>query len=416
MDVVHLFFNLLQSVMRMWMLFTGSGSHCVTATSCRRRQEVLLSYYETNYQLADLYEAWAIWCFSRLCVRQVKNVSRQQRWEGTARRLFKPLSSITLLGVECFVLVYGVSCSYQLTLTVLAQWGVELCVEGGAEEGNGVAGVVVPGGGVAGVPVPGGPTTHASTTMAGVVQNHHVGTTTPASSDLSSSISSTLSSSPLAALFSSSLEKVICQTGNYISGAGFIASCLALYNIVAFETQLHEWLVPFEPFWKFWGAKILVTLAFLQTFILKIIFVDVLQLLSKEQEMLLYSSLVCIECLPIALLHCKAWRHTSSWYRDREWLLGEHGGWSGEGTPVSERDGPREDLSGRECAGESPLIGGSYKESFSPERFVGRVDVEKGVEGYRALAEKEGSRHQTRTPPPFGGEDHSSDSSGLTKN
>lgn len=62
-----------KSVLRMVMLMTGS-THSDTVADFEDRKEVLFDYYEANYQVADLYEAWAIWCFARLCVRQVKNV------------------------------------------------------------------------------------------------------------------------------------------------------------------------------------------------------------------------------------------------------------------------------------------------------------------------------------------------------
>ncbi|CAD7955184.1 unnamed protein product [Amoebophrya sp. A120] len=238
-----------KSVVRVWMMMTAS-THNNNVADIESRKQQLMDYYESNYQLADLYEAWAIWCFSRLCVRQVKNISRQERWEGTAKRLFKPLSSITLLGVQTFVLVYGISCFYQLLLSVLKK---TLSID------------------LEDIPVVG-----------------------------------------------SGIETV----ATYINGAGFVASCLALYNIILFETQLHEWLDKFDPFWKFWGAKILVSLAFLQTFVLKLILVDVFGLLTVPQEMLFYSTLTTMECLPIAILHMKAWSHTSEWYTDPEWMLG----------------------------------------------------------------------------------------------
>lgn len=68
----------------------------------------------------------------------------------------------------------------------------------------------------------------------------------------------------------------------------------------------------------------MVSLAFLQTFLLKLVLVDVFRLLTVPQEMLFYSTLTTIECLPIAVLHFKAWNHNSDWYADAEWMLGSH--------------------------------------------------------------------------------------------
>ena len=52
--------------MRVWMELTGS-THSDDPQEFGRRRAQLAKYYESNYQIADFYEAWAIWCFSLRC-------------------------------------------------------------------------------------------------------------------------------------------------------------------------------------------------------------------------------------------------------------------------------------------------------------------------------------------------------------
>merc|ERR1712087_1022018 len=71
----------------------------------------------------------------------------------------------------------------------------------------------------------------------------------------------------------------------------------------------------FGPFLKFWGTKILVSIAFLQTIVFMLPmppFKD----MSTVQMNLTYSTLICYECLLISLLHMYAWRSTEDWYKD----------------------------------------------------------------------------------------------------
>eukprot|EP00397_Hematodinium_sp_SG-2012_P047172 GEMP01053537.1.p1 GENE.GEMP01053537.1~~GEMP01053537.1.p1 ORF type:complete len:392 (+),score=70.93 GEMP01053537.1:50-1225(+) len=232
-----------KSVARMWMLMTGTVFE--SYDEFLRMRALEMQFYESNYYVADLYEAWALWCFSRLCVGTVRNKCVTDHWGKNARQLFLPLKEITLLGVESFVVTYAITAIYQLTISVFDGWGINVCAN----------------------------------------------------------------------------YPTVCAFQSYTSGAGFLASCLALYNIIAFERYLKPYLHDFSPTLKFWGAKILVSLAFVQTLVLKIVFVDLLQYFSTTQQNLFYSSLICIECVFVTGVHMKAWSADATWFADDSWRI-----------------------------------------------------------------------------------------------
>eukprot|EP00929_Paragymnodinium_shiwhaense_P037684 TRINITY_DN20038_c0_g2_i1.p1 TRINITY_DN20038_c0_g2~~TRINITY_DN20038_c0_g2_i1.p1 ORF type:complete len:473 (-),score=73.90 TRINITY_DN20038_c0_g2_i1:509-1927(-) len=102
----------------------------------------------------------------------------------------------------------------------------------------------------------------------------------------------------------------------FFLGAGFVASFAAIGNIMRIEQRFHHALEEFEPFLKFWGTKILVSLAFVQTLLFKVL--PPFSSLSKERSDLLFAILLCYECFFVALLQLKAWHHEGSWFHDKE--------------------------------------------------------------------------------------------------
>lgn len=50
-----------------------------------------LATYNSNYELADLYEAWALWCFSSLCVNYLKGAVATQHME-----FYRPLKGTSI--------------------------------------------------------------------------------------------------------------------------------------------------------------------------------------------------------------------------------------------------------------------------------------------------------------------------------
>lgn len=61
-----------------------------------------MEVYEANYEVADLYEAWALFAFSRVCTRFVKTKLRGPE----SLRLGTMLENNTLLGIKFFVGFY----------------------------------------------------------------------------------------------------------------------------------------------------------------------------------------------------------------------------------------------------------------------------------------------------------------------
>lgn len=102
----------------------------------------------------------------------------------------------------------------------------------------------------------------------------------------------------------------------FFLGAGFIASFAAIGNIMIIEEDFEELLEEFKPAFKFWGTKILVSLAFLQSILISVFLTP--RGWSEIQSNLMYSSCLCLECLLIAIFHIKGWSAEEAWYGDYE--------------------------------------------------------------------------------------------------
>merc|ERR1711894_26225 len=75
----------------------------------------------------------------------------------------------------------------------------------------------------------------------------------------------------------------------------------------------HFWLHEFKPSGKFWGTKVLVTLACVQGALKGLI--PGIASWDSTYKNLGYSSVLCIECFWIALLHVLAWSAQEDWYK-----------------------------------------------------------------------------------------------------
>jgi len=123
-------------------------------------------------------------------------------------------------------------------------------------------------------------------------------------------------------------EAVKSYAKAFFTGAGLVASCAAINNLIFVEHHFKDKLEdgmedikpgqkgvtakPFGPFWKFWGTKILVSLAFLQSIILAVI--PPFSSWTPSRVNLLYASLLTFECLLVSLLHYYAWKSEELWY------------------------------------------------------------------------------------------------------
>merc|ERR1711918_246773 len=66
---------------------------------------------------------------------------------------------------------------------------------------------------------------------------------------------------------------------------------------------------------KFMSAKVLVSLAFLQSLVL---LVPPFSLLSQTRQKLFYASAMCFECFLISIFHLAAWSKRERWFQESE--------------------------------------------------------------------------------------------------
>ena len=71
-----------------------------------------------------------------------------------------------------------------------------------------------------------------------------------------------------------------------------------------------------QPFAKFWGTKVLVSIAFIQSLVL---YLPPFNSWSPTKQNLFYASALSLECFIVALLHLASWGHTEHWYNKPEY-------------------------------------------------------------------------------------------------
>lgn len=98
----------------------------------------------------------------------------------------------------------------------------------------------------------------------------------------------------------------------FFYGAGFVASFAAIGNVVEVERGFHRNLEEFSPFLKFWGVKVLVSIAFLQT--LALLVIPPFTSWSETRSNIFYASVLCLECFLISVFHLRAWGPQETWY------------------------------------------------------------------------------------------------------
>uniref|UniRef100_A0A6V0CAR2 Uncharacterized protein n=1 Tax=Zooxanthella nutricula TaxID=1333877 RepID=A0A6V0CAR2_9DINO len=116
--------------------------------------------------------------------------------------------------------------------------------------------------------------------------------------------------------------------------AGFVASCIAIYNLVVVERAFHRHLADVWPMSKFFTVKVLVTLGFIQRSILGALqeldkslpqlsakiealvpFLGDIMRFTDVQTHFFYPALIIFECLLLAIVHLFVWRSDEMWYR-----------------------------------------------------------------------------------------------------
>jgi len=111
-------------------------------------------------------------------------------------------------------------------------------------------------------------------------------------------------------------ERTKAAAEHFLLGFSFAASFAAIGNIMKLEQNFEEELEEFAPSLKFWGTKILVTLACVQS----CLFAGLAAADFSEMEIdLIFACTLSFECFLIAIFHLKAWDHREPWLqRQRE--------------------------------------------------------------------------------------------------
>lgn len=275
-----------KSSIRMWLVMInfipgGFGNHNSTADaygSYTERKEFLLEMYEANFMVGDIYETYALVTFGHLVmgvlkkrIDKMKGIfssdvqdrpdAEKSEMEQNIERLVDAMKTLTVAGVKLFALSCLLQGLYTLIITTFA---FDFPGVGDAYFSR--------------LPLNNG-------TEPGLFQQ----------------------------------EATKTMTHYFFLGAGFIASFAAIGNIMIIEEDFEDFLHEFQPSLKFWGTKILVSLAFLQSILISLFVTP--RGWSEIQSNLLYSSALCLECLLIAIFHVKGWGADEEWYGDYDPII-----------------------------------------------------------------------------------------------
>lgn len=273
-----------KSTQRIWQICINHVpppmSHHDTTTQVfdnyHSRKEFLLEMYDANFMVGDIYETIALVTFGNLVMGVLKKKIDKMRKifaEGTASRkdgeemneyiekLVESMKTLTVAGVKLFALSCFLQGLYTLIITTLA---------------------------------------------------FDFKTFMPCYFSKDDTTSSLCPDG----LGYFQLEDTKNMTHYFFLGAGFIASFAAIGNIMIIEEDFEHLLTEFSPSLKFWGTKVLVSLAFLQSILISLFLTPAGW--SVIQSDLMYSSCLCLECLLIALFHIKGWSADEIWYGDYE--------------------------------------------------------------------------------------------------
>jgi len=100
-------------------------------------------------------------------------------------------------------------------------------------------------------------------------------------------------------------EEVFSEIENYLTGALWYSCTIAIYSIVGFERAMSRSLHPIEPFWKFWGAKLIVSVAGVQRLVL--VALTKFGLMTEVFSWYVHAYLLCFETFFLSLLHFRAY-------------------------------------------------------------------------------------------------------------
>jgi len=295
----------LHAVIFMWGIVLNEETSMKRLGAWHLREKYYSEMYENAFFIADIYESFALLVLGNILMAVLKNkvghhqVAHHQPAFAdddkarspnglavssgiSAQKLMDELTDLTTFGIKFFCWTCGLQALYQLLLTTMGYYGIfeDLFALGDA----------------------------ASKKMPGLLHT----------------------------------EGIENKARYFFLGAGFVASFAAIGNVVKVETSFHHQLEEFQPFWKFWGTKIIVSIAFLQSMALCVL--PPFSWWSSTRQRLFYASLLCLECFLVSLMHLKAWGHDQEWYggafrpEQREEFEGWEGPSANEETDCSEED------------------------------------------------------------------------------
>lgn len=102
-----------------------------------------------------------------------------------------------------------------------------------------------------------------------------------------------------------SCEEDFTKMQEYIIGALWYSCSIAIYSILQFEQSFCHCLRDIQPTWKFWGAKVIVSVAGMQR--LGLYALTKLGLFNEVFSWYLHAYFLCFETLLLSLLHFKAY-------------------------------------------------------------------------------------------------------------
>jgi len=383
-----------KSVLRMWKCFmndfgaTGSVVHFVEHAQTNFTKGVLVQteIYETNYFTADLYEAWALWCFCRLTLKFLISSARRAHVEVDVKIASE--DKVEFIGhtldekekmvkLEEFIARFGQAQILEKAeqwrktrYNKVKEWKQASNIEWDAKSSTWkISGKDAVGKAAKALRVPPEKLREEHQGKVYYAWDHVI--TDPESLQKADNLVHALrqvtaigvqgfvlvSILSMYMAFIKPITDMVCAaqdlvnvtevtfncppawesalTGPYIEGflggLGFFGSSIAIYNLIAIETspELHDYLSKFHPFWKFWGTKILVSIAYMQSTILLAVNAVLPEPYSEQQINLIYSSLIVYELVGISILHYhpyfQAWHPDGAWLRTAErWELEYH--------------------------------------------------------------------------------------------
>jgi len=258
----------LSAVFRMWRLMSNSFGgikedwHNDWQNSWERTRAKALQIYEADYAVADLYESWALHHFAVLAMALLR-----QSFDSASSQLQRSAADLDTTS-PMFHAWAGTLKGMHKSVSNLAMLGIWSFVIS---------------------------CTCSSFYILGAVMCQNLFG----------------DDSGIGQLIRRNVEKISFFT----YGMGCVASSVAICNMIQIERTFHIELLRFGPFLKFWGTKILVSIAFLQTIVFQLP-VPPFKDMSTVQMNVTYSTLICYECLLISLLHMYAWSPREPWYAD----------------------------------------------------------------------------------------------------